>query len=79
MIAREISSLRRGRGLAALLLVLGLGAVAGCHQKPGTLPVDSPINQYTPPDEDAFKDDSDTPDEPAPDDATAPAPAGGKE
>jgi hypothetical protein len=78
MILREISSVRRMRGMSGLLFVLALGAVAGCHQKPGTLPVDSPMNQYQPPDEDAFKDDSDEPD--ADSDSTPPAPpADGKE
>ncbi|MCE9576769.1 MAG: hypothetical protein K8W52_26725 [Deltaproteobacteria bacterium] len=78
MIVREISSVRRGRGLAALLLMLALGAVAGCHQKPGTLPVDSQINKFQPPDEDAFKDDSDEPETDS--DTTEPAaPPAGKE
>ncbi len=78
MIVREISSVRRGRGLAALFFLLALGAVAGCHQKPGTLPVDSQINQYQPPDEDAFQEDSDEPETDS--DTTEPAaPADGKE
>ena len=78
MIVREISSVRRGRGLAALFFLLALGSVAGCHTKPGTLPVDSPINKFQPPDEDAFKDDTDEPDTDT--DTTEPAaPPAGKE
>jgi hypothetical protein len=46
-------------GLRATLVVLSMGA-AGCHTKPGTLPVDSPIYAYRAPDND--DDDEDTTD-----------------
>jgi hypothetical protein len=47
-------------GLRATFLVLSLGA-AGCHTKPGTLPVDSPVYTYQAPDTDD-DDDADTTD-----------------
>ena len=54
MLAREkLPSTRRGLalGLRAVILfgTLGLG---GCHTKPGTLPVDSPVYAYQPPEND---------------------------
>ena len=46
-------------GLRAAFVVTSLGA-AGCHAKPGTLPVDSTVYAYKAPDMD--DDDSDTTD-----------------
>ena len=44
-------------GLRATIVVMSLGA-AGCHTKPGTLPVDSPVYTYKAPEMD--DDDEDT-------------------
>ena len=46
-------------GLRATFVILSMGA-AGCHAKPGTLPVDSPVYAYRAPDMD--DDDEDTTD-----------------
>ncbi len=62
MLVREMfPSARRGLvlGLRAFIVVVGMGA-GGCHAKPGTLPVDSPVYAYRAPDND--DDDSDTTD-----------------
>ena len=45
-------------GLRGAIVLFSLGA-AGCHPKPGTLPVDSPVYAYRAPDTDD-DDDSDT-------------------
>ena len=47
-------------GLRATIVVMSLG-VTGCHTKPGTLPVDSPVYAYRAPDLDD-DDDTDTTD-----------------
>jgi hypothetical protein len=60
MLAREkLPTARRGLavGLRALILFGTLGA-GGCHTRAGTLPVDSPVYAYQPPEND--DDDSDT-------------------